>query len=84
LKVYLSAFRGNKRHNCDSAGALDGNGQLSLVTCAIAGNSSGHNLAAFCDKITEDYRVFIINFNIGVRAESAEFLSVKKFLVSRT
>jgi hypothetical protein len=84
LKFSLSAFRGNKRHDCDGAGALDGNGQFSLVTGAIAGDSSGHNLAAFCDKITEDYRVFIINFNIGVRAESAEFLSVKKFLVSRT
>jgi hypothetical protein len=84
LKFNLSAFRGNKRHDCDRTGALDGNGQLSLVTGAISGNSSGHDLAAFGDKITEDYRVFIINFNIGVRAESAEFLSVKKFLVSRT
>lgn len=83
-KSFLSAFRGDKRHDRDGAGALNGHRQFSLVTGAVTGDSSGHDFAALCDKITENDRVFIVNFNIGVRAETAEFLSVEKFLISRT
>lgn len=84
VKIGLSAFRSNKRHNGDRARAFDRNGQFSLMTRAITRNSSGHNFATFGNKIIEDDRVFIINFNIGVRAETAEFLSMEKFFLRRT
>jgi hypothetical protein len=54
------------------------------MTGAITRNSSGHDFAALRNKIIENDGVFIINFNIGVRAEAAEFLSVKKLSLRRT
>ena len=84
MKIGLSAFSGDKRHDGDGACSFDRDGQFSLMTGAITRDSSGHNFAALCDKVIENDRIFIINFNIGVRAEAAEFLSVEKFLLGRT
>ena len=84
MKTGLSAFRGNKRHDGDDACAFDCDSQFSLMTGAISRDSSWHNFTALRDKIIENDRVFIIKFNIGVRAEAAEFLSVEKFLLGRT
>lgn len=80
----LPAFRRDKRHDGDGACTFDRDSQFSLMTGAVSRDSSGHNLTPLRDKIIEDDRVFIINFNIGVRAEAAEFLSVEKFLLGRT
>lgn len=84
MKTGLPAFRGNKRHDGDGACAFDRDGQFSLMTGAISSDSPGHNFTAFRDKIIENDRIFVIKFNIGVRAEAAEFLSVEKFLLGRT
>ncbi len=84
MKIFLSAFRSDKRHDGDGACAFDRDSQFSLMTGAITRDSSGHDFTALRDKIIENDRVFIINFNIGVRAEAAEFLSVEKFLLGRT
>lgn len=54
------------------------------MTGTITRNSSGHDFAALRNKIIENDGVFIINFNIGVRAEAAEFLSVEKLSLRRT
>jgi hypothetical protein len=71
----------NKRHNRDHPGALDRQGQLSLMAGAIAGNSARHNFAPFRDKITENRGILIIDFYIGIRAKTAKFLSMKKFFL---
>lgn len=84
MKIGLPAFCGDVWHNGDGACAFDRDSQFPLMSGAITRDSSGHNFTAFCDKIIKDDRIFIINFNIGVRAEAAEFLSVKKFLLGRT
>ena len=78
---HLSSFARDERHDGDCASAFDGDGQLSLVTGAITRDSSGHNFPTLCDKIIQDHRVFIVNFDIGIRAEAAKFLSVKKSLL---
>ena len=51
---------------------------------AVPRNSSGHDFTALRDEVIENDRVLVINFNIGVRAEAAEFLSVEKLLLGRT
>ena len=51
---------------------------------AVTRDSSGHDLAAFRDKVIQNDRIFEIDLNIGVRAEPAEFFSVEKFLLGRT
>jgi len=83
-KIRLPAFRRDKRHDGDGACAFDCDSQFSLMSGAIARDSSGHDFTAFRDKIIENHRVLIINLNIRVRAEAAELLSVKKFLLGRT
>jgi len=77
----LSSFACDERHDGDRAGTFDGDGQLSLVTGAIACDSSGHNFSAFRNKIIQDHRIFVVNFYIGIRAEAAKFLSVEKSLL---
>ena len=84
MNIGLSAFRSDKRHDGDGARALDRNRQFSLMTGAIPRDSSGHDFTALRDKVIENDRILIVNFNIRVRTEAAEFLSVEKFLLGRT
>lgn len=82
--IKLSAFRCDKRHDRDGAGALNRDGQFSLVSGAVARNSAGHDFAAFRNKVIQNDRIFEIDLDIRVRAEPAEFFSVEKFLLGRT
>jgi hypothetical protein len=84
LPVCLSAFRVYEGHDSDRACAFDRDGQLPLMVGAIARDPSGHNFASFRYEVIENDRIFVVNFNIGVRAEAAEFSSVEKFLLVRT
>ncbi len=81
---FLSAIGHDKRHDGDGARAFNGDGQFSLMFGAVARDAAGHDLAALSDKVVENHRILIINFNIGVRAEPAEFFSVKKSFLGRT
>jgi len=84
LEKSLPAFRGDKRHDGDCAGAFNCNSQFSLMLGTVSRDSAGHDLAALRDEVVEDHRVFEVDLNIGVRAEPAEFFSVEKFLLGRT
>jgi len=80
----LSAFRRDKRHDGDGSGALDRHGQFALMLGAVSGDAARHDFSAFRHEITQNHGVFIVDLDIGVRAEPAEFLSVKEFFLRRT
>jgi hypothetical protein len=80
----LPAFGCDKRHNGDRTGPFDGDRQFSLMFGTVSCDSTRHDLATFRNEIVENDRIFIVDFDIGVRTESTEFLSVKKFFLGRT
>lgn len=84
LVLNLPAFRVDKRHDRNGACALDRERQFPLMIGAIARDSSWHDFTAFSYKIIEDNRILVVNFNVGVRAETTEFSSVEKFSLVRT
>ena len=55
------------------SGPFDLVGKGSLVLCTTPGQSSGNDFAALRDKISQRFRILIINFNAGIRAEPANF-----------
>ena len=55
------------------SGPFDLVGKGLLVLRTTPGQSSGNDFAAFRDKISQGFRILIINFKTGVRAESANF-----------
>jgi hypothetical protein len=72
----LPAFRRDKRHNGDGTRSLYGDCQFSLMIGTISSNSSGHDFSTLRDEVVENDRVFVINFNVGVRAEPADLPAV--------
>ena len=55
--------------------ALDSGGELSLVLCAGAGDSSGKDLRAFGDALSQSDGVLVVDVFDVVSAEHANFLS---------
>jgi len=59
------------RQKGNRSGPFDLVGEGSLMLCATPGQSSGNDFAAFRDKISQRFRILVINFKAGIRAESA-------------
>ena len=57
------------------AGSLDRDGQSSLVLGAIAGDTSGQDLAALGDVLSQLAGILIVDTIVDVAAEHADFLS---------
>ncbi len=66
---------GGVRHKCDISRSLNGNRQRSLVTRAIAADSSWQNLAALGNEFLEPVGVFVVDKVHFVGAEPAGFSS---------
>ena len=43
------------------------------MLCTTPGQSSGNDFAALRDKISQRFRILVINFKAGIRAEPANF-----------
>ena len=55
----------------DGTGALDGLGQLTLMLCAGAGHTAGHDLAALVDITAQTIHVLLVDISDLVYAEIA-------------
>ena len=62
---------GQKRY---MAGTLDRDGQLTLMLCTSAGNSSGKNLRALADELAKSRNVLVIDLIDAICAELADLL----------
>ena len=61
------------RQKGNRSGPFDLVGEGSLMLCATPGQSSGNDFAALRDKISQRFRILVINFKAGIRAEAANF-----------
>jgi hypothetical protein len=61
------------RQKGNRAGPFDLVGKGSLMLCTTPGQSSGNDFAALRDKISQGFRVLVINFKACIRAEPANF-----------
>jgi hypothetical protein len=61
----------------DGSGLFDLAGEGSLMFCTTPGQPAGNDFAAFRDKISQRFRVLIININAGIRAKPANFPAMK-------
>jgi hypothetical protein len=61
------------RQKGNRSGPFDLVGKGSLMFCTTPGQSSGNDFAALRDKISQRFRIFVINFKAGIRAEPANF-----------
>ena len=60
-------------HECDVAGALDGDTEPALVARADAGHAARKNLAALLDELREDVGAFVVDEVHLLDAELADF-----------
>lgn len=68
-------------HDRNLPGAFNRQSELSLMGSAVPCNPSRHDLTPFGYEIIENSGIFIVDFDIGIRAEPAKFLSVKKLFL---
>src|SRR6266545_3768528 len=64
-----------ERQKSDGAGALDGQGDLALMTRAVARDAPRNDLAPIADEVLEGLRVLVIDGDRLVRAELADALA---------
>ncbi len=64
-----------KGHQCDIACALDSDSHLTLMLCAVAGNTAGQDLAALGHKTAEFGNVLVINVFYLIDAESTDLFT---------
>ena len=69
-------IRGNWQQR-QVAGAFNGLGNFSLVLGAVAGDAPGNNLATLGDKIAKCARLFVIDSQIFLGAETANLPTLK-------
>jgi hypothetical protein len=55
------------------SGPLDCVGERSLMLGTTTGQSPGNDFAAFGNEISQGFRIFVIDYNTGIRAEPANF-----------
>ena len=60
---------------CHLTSSLDRNGKLSLMKSAVARNTSGEDLCALGDELSELCNILVINIRSLVLAEDANLLS---------
>jgi len=65
------------RQKGNRSGPFDLMGEGSLMLCATPGQSSGNDFAALRDKISQRFRILVINFKAGIRAKSAYLPAMK-------
>ena len=71
-KYQLVGYVGKK---CHLASSLDSSGKLSLVKSASAGNTSGEDLSALGDELSELCDILVIDLVHFILAEDANLLS---------
>src|SRR5579862_7415650 len=64
---------GGERHQRDHAGAFHRVGESALMTCAIAGNTAGQDLAPLGDIFAKTRRVLIVEIFDLLDAERTDF-----------
>jgi hypothetical protein len=61
-----------ERQNRNVARSLNRGHHLSLVLCAVSGNPSGDDLPSFRNEISENPRIFVIDVDFFIGAESTD------------
>jgi len=64
------------RQESDLTGSLDGNGDLTLMLCAAAGDAAGQDLASLADELSQAGNILIVKLFDLVGAEQTNFLSL--------
>jgi hypothetical protein len=82
LKRNELTFCDDKGQQSDSPGSFDGQGQCSLVFGAVTRDAPGHDFTAFRDKLFQGVKIFIVDTQIGISTETAEFPAMKEFFLS--
>ena len=82
--------RRRKRKNSNITRPFDGNGHLSLMLRTVPGNPTGNDLSPFCDEISKDLGILVIDIQFFIGAESADlspqkgfFLPIERWFFSR-
>ena len=70
-----------KWKNGDVARPFQGHRYLPLMFSTVAGDPAGDDLPPFCDEIPEDLRVFVINVQFLIRAESTHLPSHERLFL---
>lgn len=65
------------------SGPFDGPCQLSLMFGTVTCHSAGQHLAPVGYKTSQDFDIFIVNKIYFVYTESAEFSSLKSFVITQ-
>ena len=73
LKLLTQINGTDIRQKGNRAGPFDLVGKGSLMLCTTPGQSSGNDFAALRDKISQGFRILVIDFNTGICAEPANF-----------
>jgi hypothetical protein len=71
--------RRGKGQNRNIPCPFNGNGYFSLVFGTIAGNPSRDDLSSFCNEITKDPRVLIVDLQFFIGAESTDLSPQERF-----
>ena len=75
---------GNVGQECNLTCALDGGSQLTLMLCTSSGDSSGKNLAALGNELSELCGILIVDISNLALAEYANLFSLAVILISGT
>jgi len=62
-------------HECNVAGTLDSNGQLTLMLCTCTGDTAGQDLRSLGNELLQTNGILVIDFIDLICTESADFLS---------
>jgi len=79
---YALVHRRGKGQNRNIPCPFNGNGYFSLVFGTIARDPSRDDLSSFCNEITKDPCILIVDLQFFVSAESTDFSPQERFLLS--
>jgi hypothetical protein len=68
---------GGYREQRNVSCSLDGLGNFPLVLCAVPGNPPGDNLSPLADEGAKRARVFVVNADLLIGTEAANFSALK-------
>ena len=74
--------RCGKGQNRNIPSPFDGHGYFSLVFGTIPGDPSRNDLPSFCNEITKDPCILIVDFQLSIGAESTDLSPQERFLFS--
>jgi hypothetical protein len=79
---YALLHRRGKGQNRNIPCPFNGNGYFSLVFGTITGDPSRDDLSSFCNEITKDPCILIVDLQLFIGAESTDLSPQERFLFS--